>query len=150
MHRPDLLPDTWVSAIFTKLTVRYGSEFAGRYRDVEPLLLQRDWAEQLAGFRTRHDCIKYALDNLPARAPNVAEFRALCNAAPEPVVAALPAPKPDPQRVAEELRKLRQPSAQDFAGMKGWAYRLKAREDAGAPLSSIQRRYWREALGEAA
>lgn len=31
-------------------------------------------------------------------------------------------------------------------GPKSWAYRLKAREQAGERLSPVQRRFWREAL----
>jgi len=33
-------------------------------------------------------------------------------------------------------------------GDKEWAYRLQDKEAAGIPLSNIQKKYWREALGK--
>lgn len=33
-------------------------------------------------------------------------------------------------------------------GDKEWAYRLQDKEAAGIPLSELQRKYWREALGK--
>lgn len=33
-------------------------------------------------------------------------------------------------------------------GYKEWAYRLQDKEAAGIPLSELQKKYWREALGK--
>jgi hypothetical protein len=33
-------------------------------------------------------------------------------------------------------------------GHKEWAYKLQDKEAAGIPLSELQRKYWREALGK--
>jgi len=33
-------------------------------------------------------------------------------------------------------------------GDKEWAYRLQDKEAAGIPLSELQKKYWREALGK--
>jgi len=104
-----MLPAAWVERIFTKLTVRYGTAFRARYAGVDEQLLRDDWAEQLAGLRQHPDAIAYALNNLPAeRAPNVAEFRVLCNQAPPPPVAGLlanmPTRRPPPPGVAERLK----------------------------------------------
>lgn len=104
-----MLPPEWVERIFAKLTVRYGTSFRARYAGVAEQDLRDDWAEQLAGFRGHADAIAYALDHLPAeRAPNVAEFKALCNQAPPPPVAGLlanmPTRRPPPPGVAAKLK----------------------------------------------
>ncbi|MEY2875897.1 MAG: hypothetical protein RLZZ373_3268 [Pseudomonadota bacterium] len=103
-----MLPAAWVDRIFAKLTVRYGTAFRARYAGVEEQMLHADWAEQLAWFRRHPDAIAYALNNLPDdRAPTVAEFRRLCNQAPQPVAALLSnsqTRKPPPPEVAEKLK----------------------------------------------
>jgi hypothetical protein len=103
-----MLPAIWVERIFSKLTVRYGTAFRARYAGVDEQLLRDDWAEQLAGLRHHPEAIAYALNHLPAeRAPNVAEFRALCNQAPPRAVAGLlanmPTRRPPPPAVAAKL-----------------------------------------------
>lgn len=105
-----MLPPEWVERIFAKLTVRYGTSFRARYVGVAEQDLHDDWAEQLAGFRQHADAIAYALNNLPEdKAPNVAEFRRLCNQAPPPPVAGLlaniPTRRPPPPGVAEKLKR---------------------------------------------
>ena len=145
------LPDKGIAAIFAKLTVRYGRSFASRWEGIDEQLVRRDWAEQLAGFERRPDCIAYALENLPAdRPPTVGQFRDLCNAKPDhSEVLRLEAPRdPIPEAVAKALNRLKEaPNADDqYLGPKGWAYRLRDRETAGDKLSAIQRRFWREAL----
>jgi hypothetical protein len=104
-----MLPPEWVERIFAKLTVRYGTSFRCRYAGVAENDLRDDWAEQLAGLIRHPDAIAYALDHLPAdRAPNVIEFKVLCNQAPPPPVAGLlanmPTRRPPPPGVAERLK----------------------------------------------
>lgn len=141
------LPDVWVDRIFQRLTVRYGQAFLGRWAGVDMADVKADWADQLKRFANRPDCIKYALDNLPQdKAPNVGEFRALCNAAPEPEVLKLPEPKADPAKVAEVVAGMRKTEHIDH---KAWAHSLRAREKAGDKLGVCQRLFWREALGVA-
>lgn len=105
-----MLPAEWVERIFAKLTVRYGTSFRARYAGVAEQDLLDDWAEQLAGFIRHPDSLAYALSHLPDdRAPNVAEFRRLCNQAPPPPVAGLlenqPIRRPPPPGVAEKLKR---------------------------------------------
>lgn len=105
-----MLPAAWVDRIFSNLTVRYGTSFRARYAGVEEQMLRDDWSEQLAGFIRHPDAIAYALNNLPEdKAPNVAEFRRLCNQAPPPPVAGLltnaQERKPPPPGVAEKLKR---------------------------------------------
>lgn len=105
-----MLPAAWVDRIFTKLTIRYGTSFRARYAGIEETALKDDWAEQLAGLRNHPEAIAYALANLPVeRAPNVSEFRVLCNQAPPAPVAGLlanqPIRRPPPPGVAEKLKR---------------------------------------------
>jgi hypothetical protein len=141
-----MLPSAWIDRVFSKLTVRYGARFLSLYSGVDLNAVKADWAEHLSGFSgERGRCLAFALDNLPDEAPNVAQFRALCNRAPEPAVKMLPGPKPDMQRVNAEVAKLRTVSRTEH-GPKAWAWRLKAREEQGDRLGPYQRRAWREAL----
>jgi hypothetical protein len=149
-----LLPAEWVARIFTKLTVRYGQAFTRRWDGIELQDVHEDWAEQLARFRRRPDCIAYALDNLPAdKPPTVGEFRALCNAMPERSETLRIEHKrgPIPAAVMKSLDRLKEPLeiSGQYQGHRGWAYRLRDREEQGDKLSPIQRRFWREALGAA-
>ena len=53
------------------------------------------------------------------------------------------------RRPAADPRSMREPTAGELAGMKGWAWRLRQREIDGDNLGVCQRRFWREALGVA-
>lgn len=153
------LPDRVVSRIFAAMRETYGAEFDRQWapparsgpEDRGPelfleALLDR-WARALAGYAGRLEVIAWALDNLPRRPPNLVEFRDICNRAPTPGQQALPAPKPDPQRVAQILARLREAPRNAYPGRLGWAHRLRDQEEAGERLSRAARRMWREALG---
>jgi len=69
--------------------------------------------------------------------------------------AANPAWMPNRALTPEERAKLRQhirngvaKIAAQATGTKTWAHRLQAREAAGEKLSEVQRKAWRDALGE--
>ena len=141
----DALPVEWVHRIFAKLAVRYGQSFLRRWDGLDIKAVHADWAEQLARFQSQPDCIKYALDNLPAdKPPTVSEFRAICNSAPEPNTPRLEAPKSaPPAEVVQAIKAIGNPT-----DPKAWAHGLKAREMAGEKLLAVQRSFWRVALGE--
>lgn len=149
---PEALPAQWVEKIWGAMRAEYGASFDRQWecpagedpvRHVQSL--KAHWARTLAGLFRRPDTIRYALDNLPPHPPNLPEFRALCNRAPEPNVKMLPAPKADPAKVAEALAPLRKFSRTEH-GPKAWAWRLKAREEQGDKLGFYQRHAWRDAL----
>ena len=150
----DALPAKWVEQIFGKLAIRYGRQFLGRWEGVDMADVRADWAVQLGGFRARPDCIAYALGKLPIdKPPTVGEFRSLCNSMPERTeVARLDWKRGRiPANVLQALDKLEETKEVDaqYAGARGWAYRLRDRESAGDVLSNAQRKCWREALGDA-
>lgn len=149
---PRRLSDRAVASLFAALRQCYGSEFdrkwappAGADAGLHAQALMDRWALVLGGFRS--SSIRWALDNLPRMVPNLPEFRDLCNRAPLPEQQLLPAPKVDPQRVAQILARLKDPPRNAYPGSLGWAQRLRDREVAGEVMSRAAKRLWRSALG---
>jgi hypothetical protein len=129
--------------IFAKMQVRYGALWSAKWADVDETALRADWAEELGG--VKREAILYAMGYLPLEfPPNAAQFRAITLRAPEPQRLELPAPKPDPHRVAELLERMAK--RQRAMAPKQWAYALQAREKAGERLNERQRAAWRAAL----
>lgn len=87
------LPSQWIDRIFSKLTARFGRDFLGRWEGVDLDIVKADWADELSGLQSRPDAIKYALENMGKKAPNVAEFKEICNRAPVAGLLSLPSPK---------------------------------------------------------
>jgi hypothetical protein len=143
------LPLPWIDKIFHKLTLVYGREFIGRWEGLELADVKTDWAHELAGLEIFPEGIAFALQNMPSgKPPNVLEFRAMALKAPRPALKQLEAPKADPSKVADELRKavasVKKPTT-SYDG-KAWAKRLIARHDAGDRITPISLRFAREAL----
>lgn len=142
------LPLQAIERLFSRLSATYGKEFAGKFEGVDPGAVKASWAHELSGFANKLECVAWALENLPERAPNAIQFRNLCNASPVTEKPRLEAPKANPERVAAELAKLGplvKKSTQQI-DMKDWARRLKARDEAGERLKPIQIRFYKEAL----
>ena len=144
------LRSDWVDAIFTRLSVRYGSEWVRKWDGVDIAAVKADWASELAGLASNPDAIKHALAHLPAdRPPTVTQFRALCIGTPEIAVVQLKGPASSSQVVNAAVSNAL--SAQTgHNGGKDWARRLRKREQLGERLSPVQRAFWREALRDAA
>ena len=144
------LPLPWVDKIFHKLTLVYGRDFIGRWEGLELADVKTDWAHELSGFENFPEGIAFALEHLPAgRPPTVLEFRAMAFKAPKPAYKHLEAPKADPSRVAEELRKAVAAVKKPATGgidHKAWAKSIVARDAAGEKLRPITLRFAREAL----
>jgi hypothetical protein len=135
------LPAAWVKSLFARLQVRYGTAWSNLWTGLDEQAVLDDWAEVLG--HCKPEAIAYALENLPQdRPPNAQQFRAICIQRPEPVPPRLPAPKADPEKVAEAIavmrETLRRPTLQ-------WAARLRDRERDGDRLTQAQRDMWRQA-----
>lgn len=136
-------PLVLVQSIFAKMVIRYGTLWTGRIAGADEMLLLRDWGMGLAGFRK--DSIVWALEYLPEDSPPLlGQFKSLCARAPQPQQQAIEAPKPDPQRVAVELGRMRE--LQIGRDRFQWAYDLQERESNGERLTMGQRASWRAAL----
>lgn len=135
------LPDSWVEALFAKLTLRYGVAFLRQYPDLDPALVKADWAEVLGCFAGRPEAIRVALESLPAERPVTAlQFRALgIGSIREERQPALPAPMGvhPPDAVREKLATVSGVVAGNHP--HAWAHGLKARQAQGEKLSVTQR-----------
>lgn len=148
------LPAKAVDRLFDRLAAVYGAQWLRQWDGVPMQDVKTAWGHELSVFADWLEAVAWALDNLPARCPNVIEFKQLCRQAPARAVAALPQPKADPARVAAELARLaplRQATASVVAlaavDNKAWARSIVARHDAGAAINPTSLRFAREALG---
>lgn len=87
-----MLPDAWVSKIFSKLEGRYGSLFHDRWKGCDLANVKDTWAEELAPYADRPEAIGHALKVLSGSKfpPTLPEFLEACRNAPAPYQAALP------------------------------------------------------------
>lgn len=144
------LPSKAIDRLFDRLSATYGSEWINRWQGLDSQAVKSLWAHELSGFTNRLEAIAWALENLPARSPNVIEFRNLCRCAPEPETPRLPEPKADPERLKQELAKLgtirTQVASATNVDSKDWARRLISRHEAGEKLRPVILRFAKEAL----
>jgi hypothetical protein len=145
------LPIKAIDRLFERMALTYGRQWSNMYEGQPLNDVKTLWAHELAGFNGRLECVAWALDNLPDRAPNIIEFRKICRAAPQPETPQLPEPKADPARVNAELSKLRdvvniKPRSTDG---KDWARRIIANKRGGMQTNPTSLLFARQALGEA-
>lgn len=78
------LPDAWISKIFAKFEARYGSLFIDRWKDCNMANVRETWAEELANFEDKPECIGHALKVLATSKfpPTLPEFLEACRQAP--------------------------------------------------------------------
>lgn len=95
------LSQSWVDALFERLTVRYGATFLRQYADVSVDAVKADWAETLGGFDG--SAIAYGIEHLAPLPPNATQFREICRRAPVQFAPMLEAPKADPVRVKKAI-----------------------------------------------
>ena len=137
------LPETWVERIWATMRATYGAAFDRQWQCPEgedPVRhvasLKAHWGRELSRYQPNPDAIRYALENLPKYPPNLIEFREICNRRPDPPVPQLPAPKPDPERLAAALSPLAGIKAKDAVhNPRAWAHSLHAQIQAGRKVS---------------
>jgi len=133
------LPLPWVERIFDKLSLAYGTDFMGRWRDIDANAVQSDWGHELAAFENAPHAIAYALANLPEKPPTVLVFKAICRRAPALETPQLPVPNANPERIKAELAKLepmrRAIESNRVVDRLAWAKSILVRRDAGEKIS---------------
>lgn len=79
-----MLPESWIEKIFARMQGRYGSLFMDRWKGCDLAGVKATWAEELAGFADKPECIGYALKSLADEKfpPTLPEFLAACRRAP--------------------------------------------------------------------
>lgn len=138
-----------IDRLFTRLGATYGSQWDKSFGNAPVNEVKTLWAHELAPFATSLHRVAWALENLPARCPNVIEFKLLCKQAPAPEVPALPEPKADPERLKRELSKLadiKKTAVADKTDNRAWAKRILAKYTAGERINPTVLRFAREAL----
>jgi hypothetical protein len=144
------LPLAWIDRIFEKMTVTYGASFLNRWRDMEAEAMndvKSDWMHELSAFRAAPHAIAFALENLPERAPNVIEFKNLCRQAPSIEAPQLPAPKANPEVVAQVIAGLQKTQGLPKVDHKAWAQRILDDVAAGAKRTPTVIAMARRAVG---
>ena len=143
------LPLKAVERLFEKLQLSYGTEFTNKWGNLNSSDVKTNWAHELASFGDNLTAIGWALNHLPDRCPNVIEFKNLCKQAPKPDYKHLESPKAPAEVVDGEILKIVAGlvAPQKDKDYKGWAKRLKARDEAGEALSTHQIWSYKTALG---
>lgn len=141
------MPDDWVNAIFTKLSLVYGARFKSMYSGHEVEQVRADWAHELDGIGG--ESINYALHNLPTlHPPNVLQFRELCRQCRPAMRQALPPPRGARMSPAVKAKlqqcveRMRSAPRDHLAGARS----LRDKERRGILLTRVQREFWRIAL----
>jgi hypothetical protein len=139
-----------IDRLFTRLGATYGAQWDKSLGNAPVNEVKTLWAHELAPFASILHRVAWALENLPARCPNVIEFKQLCRQAPAPEVPALPEPKADPERLKRELSKLGEVKAKlksdSKVDHKAWAKKILVRYTAGERINTTSLRFAREAL----
>lgn len=141
-------PASNIDTLFVTLAATYGSAWDRSLGTAPMLDVKTVWGSHLAGFNVAD--IRYALDHLSAKCPNVFEFRDLCRAAPRKDALRIEAPKADPAVIAGELERqlgVRQAIASSVHDPKGWARSFVSRAEAGERIRPITLKFARQALG---
>ena len=134
------LPAAWVDRIFAKLLLTYGRDFSARWEGQDIAAVKADWGHELSVFFTHHDSIAYALQHLPEKPPSVVEFKRIARNAPASSVPRVEHhTKADPERVAQALRRMRDPRLSNRPP-KQWAHDLLADHARGVrrPVACIE------------
>jgi hypothetical protein len=131
-----------IDSLFARMLVRYGHAFLRRWDGLQLADVKDDWARVLE--HVPDDMVDFALDNLPEQPPIATQFRDLCARRPAPEVPQLPSPSASPAFVQQVLSGVSRGSSGD---PKGWARKLRWREQRGERLTLAQRDAWRTALG---
>ena len=149
-------PLTPLERVFKRLAATYGAAWDRALGQAPLMDVMTVWSHELDGLMQSRNsmlAIAWALDNLPERCPNVIEFKHLCRAAPSSDVPRIDPPKADPAIVAKVLSGLAPNYGDPYSvyGMKAWAHRLKAKDDANPrSVTPTIRMMYKSALGEVA
>lgn len=134
-----------VDNVFRRFMGVYGNRFTRMWEGLDLADVKAQWAAELHRFDAA--AIRHGLDHLPATLPpTLLEFCQLCNRAPATAMPALPKPTASAAVIERAVNDALARTQDSLSGPKAWAYRLRAREEAGEKLTLFVRKAWREAL----
>lgn len=105
------LPTQWIERLFARFEGMYGAKFHDAWRGTDLANVKAVWAEDLAGFATKPECIKAALDMCRDSGspwpPSSPEFLQMCRTAANrlPIASTL---RIEHQLSAEDLERNRE------------------------------------------
>lgn len=147
------LPRNVVDRLFDRLMATYGRAWLNLWEGLDSNAIKAVWSHELGAYAERLKSIAWALENLPPRAPNVVEFKALCRQAPIEITRQLPPPTVDPNLVDAEIAKMAAAAMKPPTNERGqidhkrWARKLQAAHSNGMQLSLVQVNAYKTALG---
>jgi hypothetical protein len=135
-----------VDYVFEKLKTTYGEKWERSLTtgvdDAKSI-----WAYQLSVYTQSDEtkkCILWACKHLPNHVPNVIEFGSLCRAGHNLLVVSHQDVEPSSTKITETIKKIKNKKV--LVRPKDWAFKLKARHDAGEKLHPYQIACYQEAL----
>lgn len=109
------LPESWIEALFAKLSAFYGNKFNDMWRGIDPVMIKQTWAESLVVYPP--EVLKAALEHCKAlpMPPTLPAFMNLCKteASRPKLYKALPEPAIDKATASARLKQ-----ACEKAGMR--------------------------------
>ena len=124
-----------VDRLFQRLAATYGAAWSRQWEGVPIGDVKTAWMHELEGYMDNLDAIKYALENLPERCPNVIQFRNICRSAPSVQHVQIERPKADPAIVAMVLRGMSDKKPVNTQhDEKEWARRILSRHEQGEKI----------------
>lgn len=121
-------PIELIDHLFNRLAATYGAAWDRSLGQAPINDVKTVWLDALSHFlqsKEKMQAIKYGLENLPDRCPNVMEFRTICRQMPIAAEPLLPLPPANPERVAVEMQKLSKPVT-GTVDHKAWAKKIVA------------------------
>lgn len=120
-----MLKEKEIDHLWTRMIVRYGSQWLRMWEAPGDAAVKADWARELAVYSNNLHAIAYGLDNLPPDfPPNVAQFKAICNRRPDKQLPQLPTPPADPARVKQALSGISISSSEISQRANEWRARM--------------------------
>ena len=137
-----------IDAIFGRMAIRYGAEWMRKWEGVDIAAVKADWSQELRGFASNLEPLRYALKNLPIKCPTVAEFRNVANSCPPPEFKLLPAPHAGAEYAKQVVGTVKERVSKfPKRDPKQWAWDLKVRHEKGEKLGAHQVTAYQQALG---
>lgn len=153
--RVSALPDAWITEIFRRMELNFGSRFSNLWRNVAPAEMRSHWAEMLAGMHDRPLAIKAALeacqgkDDPPTPAQFLESCRLFLRTQADKQHKQIPPVEISIEAIHARARQLEsiaaKPPAYDY---KLWAKTLRSEYLAGVHLLPVQVAMASEALNE--
>lgn len=138
-----------VEHVFSVMAATYGAAWERSLGKAPMSDIKTVWSHVINQFTHSKDAkriILWALQNLPEDVPNSREFLALCRKAPQVEKPLLPAPVANPQRMAEELKKLEPLRGAALMQRGEWALRIIRLHEEGGSVTQTQLKMAKDGL----